>query len=193
MTPRFFYGVEIDVCPKCGGIWMDDGELAQLGQSAAGALRQIDQGTTPPTPTIEPRPNRQLRCPRDGEAMSAYQFSYNSGITLDSCPTCSGVFLDHGELTSIAEFRESGGLRRGPDPKKVEELRAKRHQKEFGDPNQRKLPPQAAEMLATLQGQSAEAREREMTMLRLGYTRHYFGGSILGAIVEELLDMPVRY
>ena len=30
LEPRFHGGVEIDVCPKCKGVWLDRGELDKL-------------------------------------------------------------------------------------------------------------------------------------------------------------------
>ncbi|ACB39465.1 zf-TFIIB domain-containing protein [Pyrobaculum neutrophilum] len=30
LKPRVVYGIEIDQCPKCGGVWLDGGELNKL-------------------------------------------------------------------------------------------------------------------------------------------------------------------
>ena len=37
LDPRFHGGVEIDVCPKCKGVWLDRGELDKLASAAAPA------------------------------------------------------------------------------------------------------------------------------------------------------------
>jgi len=30
LRPRAVYEVEVDTCPKCGGVWLDGGELQKL-------------------------------------------------------------------------------------------------------------------------------------------------------------------
>ncbi|AET33483.1 zf-TFIIB domain-containing protein [Pyrobaculum ferrireducens] len=30
LKPRIVYDIEIDACPKCGGVWLDGGELQKL-------------------------------------------------------------------------------------------------------------------------------------------------------------------
>jgi Zn-finger nucleic acid-binding protein len=30
LRPRVVYEIEVDVCPKCGGVWLDGGELQKL-------------------------------------------------------------------------------------------------------------------------------------------------------------------
>jgi Zn-finger nucleic acid-binding protein len=42
---------------------------------------------------------RSLACPRDGAALETKK--YEAKIEIDECPTCKGVWLDHGELEAI--------------------------------------------------------------------------------------------
>jgi len=30
LRPRVVYEIEVDTCPKCGGVWLDGGELQKL-------------------------------------------------------------------------------------------------------------------------------------------------------------------
>ena len=30
LKPRVVYGIEVDFCPRCGGVWLDGGELGKL-------------------------------------------------------------------------------------------------------------------------------------------------------------------
>ena len=30
LKPRVVYGIEVDFCPRCGGVWLDGGELNKL-------------------------------------------------------------------------------------------------------------------------------------------------------------------
>jgi Zn-finger nucleic acid-binding protein len=54
-----------------------------------------------------------MQCPNDG---SVLVMSERSGIEIDYCPTCRGVWLDRGELDKIIErdAREYGGPQAGP-------------------------------------------------------------------------------
>jgi Zn-finger nucleic acid-binding protein len=40
-----------------------------------------------------------MRCPRDQAELTTK--TYEGGVDVDECPTCAGVFLDHGELEAI--------------------------------------------------------------------------------------------
>jgi Zn-finger nucleic acid-binding protein len=52
---------------------------------------------------------RSLACPRDRTPLVTE--TYEAKIEIDSCPTCKGVWLDHGELDAIQATveREWGG------------------------------------------------------------------------------------
>ena len=189
MTPKFFHGVEIDVCPKCGGIWLDDGELSKLNTASFDSLRKVDQAAIPSFKPLPPREDRLLMCPRDGERLAQYQFAYRSGIMLDSCPTCSGIYVDSGELSRIADFQAGGGMRQGADPAKVAEAREKRS----APKEERKMTEQEAIMMSSLIG--SEMRDRHRHEERWGsYWDHRYGvGNVLiGAIIEELIDLFIR-
>lgn len=48
-------------------------------------------------------------CPRDGETLVK---STHSGFTIDTCPTCHGVWLDKGELDGIVRRDEEPAVTR---------------------------------------------------------------------------------
>lgn len=54
-----------------------------------------------------------MQCPSDGTVLV---MSERSGIEIDYCPTCRGVWLDRGELDKIVERagREFGGAQAAP-------------------------------------------------------------------------------
>jgi Zn-finger nucleic acid-binding protein len=57
-------------------------------------------------PTLAPSPaTTSLRCPRCLTPMSTYE---RSGVVVDQCPDCRGLFLDRGELERLVDA-ESGG------------------------------------------------------------------------------------
>ena len=90
---------EVDRCPKCAGVWFDDGEIGQvIGSPGAPRL------TVPPNA----RPAAGQRCPRCAETL--FVFAYPGTMTVvEACRSCSGVWLDAGELDDI--HRASAGRR----------------------------------------------------------------------------------
>ena len=42
-----FEGVEIDTCEKCGGVWLDSGELEQLTKNESGWFSRLRRGWNP--------------------------------------------------------------------------------------------------------------------------------------------------
>lgn len=52
-----------------------------------------------------------MNCPNDGTILV---MSERSGIEIDYCPTCRGVWLDRGELDKIIERSDRASVRR-PD------------------------------------------------------------------------------
>lgn len=55
----------------------------------------------------------QMACPVDGTALV---MSERSGIEIDYCPTCRGVWLDRGELDKIIE-RSAQAVAPAPTPR----------------------------------------------------------------------------
>lgn len=77
-------GVEIDRCVACRGIWFDAGELAtSLGK---------------PLPPVEPKGPSSRGCPRCGTALGLAKMGR---VEVDVCGTCTGVYLDAGELSRL--------------------------------------------------------------------------------------------
>lgn len=90
-----FEGLEVDLCPRCGGLWLDRGEItraARLPETELSRLRSLltDVGGPPPLPTESSVP-----CPAcDGNLAEVVLGS----VHVDYCAKCHGIFLDRGEL-----------------------------------------------------------------------------------------------
>ncbi len=65
-----------------------------------------------------------MQCPTDGATLV---MSERSGIEIDYCPTCRGVWLDRGELDKIIERSVSQPAAAPPQP------RAPQHQPGYDD------------------------------------------------------------
>ncbi|HZL18398.1 MAG TPA: zf-TFIIB domain-containing protein [Polyangia bacterium] len=90
-----FQGLEVDLCPKCGGLWLDRGEIARaakLPEKALAHLRSLLTGQPgpPPVPTESIAP-----CPVCPGSLSEVMLG---AVHVDYCGKCQGIFLDRGEL-----------------------------------------------------------------------------------------------
>lgn len=65
-----------------------------------------------PTPRPAPSPApAALCCPRCAERLVTYE---RSGIHVDQCPECRGMFLDRGELERLVDAESGGAGWAGP-------------------------------------------------------------------------------
>ncbi|MCS6922941.1 MAG: zf-TFIIB domain-containing protein [Fimbriimonadales bacterium] len=100
LKPQVHLGVTIDVCPACAGVWFDQDELVQLHQLDEEILPRIDHLYTPEVSSYDP-PWERL-CPICRVPLRSYNYLYTSNIRLDSCDQCGGVWVDNGELETMA-------------------------------------------------------------------------------------------
>ena len=110
---------EYDLCPKCGGLWLDRGEFHR-------ATRESDVYTKENNGNQYPHPPLQesityIPCVRCHKMMNRKNFARISGIIIDECSR-HGVWLDAGELEKIRLFIVDGGLERAQD-KEIEKNR----------------------------------------------------------------------
>ena len=66
-----------------------------------------------------------MNCPTDGTRL---EMSERSGIEIDYCPTCRGVWLDRGELDKIIE-RNEAAIRPRDDDRRQEYQQPKKKKK----------------------------------------------------------------
>jgi Zn-finger nucleic acid-binding protein len=95
-----FQGLEVDLCPKCGGLWLDRGEItrtAKLPPAELARLRSLltGSGGPPPVPTENKAP-----CPACPGSLSEVVLGT---VHVDYCGKCHGLFLDRGELAAAVE------------------------------------------------------------------------------------------
>jgi len=95
-----FQGLEVDLCPKCGGLWLDRGEItraARLPEKELARLRNLLTGRSgpPPIPTESVAP-----CPACPGKLSEVLLGT---VHVDYCDRCQGIFLDKGELEAAVD------------------------------------------------------------------------------------------
>lgn len=98
-------GTAIDRCDKCGGVWLDAGELAVLLKFSGDKkelVGMIDAGAA--TETHTRHAVGTVLCPRDHSPMAIVADKKQKHIEFEMCMTCCGVFFDAGELADLSDF-----------------------------------------------------------------------------------------
>jgi len=95
-------GIGLDVCQQgCGGVWFDADELTHVNdqQRKAGGSLQISRDEK--IQVDDSLPRHCPVCPRT--KLERRLFSLGTGVEMDCCPKCLGIWLDYAELESIQE------------------------------------------------------------------------------------------
>ena len=109
----FLRNVEVDVCPKCQGIFLDKKEVEEL--TGSHRLHEILTKYTGLNSDV------QILCPNCGGLME----SEDAGnVRVDVCLDCFGVWMDAGELERLASMDRSAF--RHLTPEEMEEYRKKK-------------------------------------------------------------------
>jgi Zn-finger nucleic acid-binding protein len=107
--------VEVDVCHRCRGLWLDAGELQSLMRAT---------GATPDDPLLgfleragRAPAGRKHLCPRCDRPLHEISVEQDGkALTLDRCPHGHGLWFDAGELEQLlAMFPPASGAGRTID------------------------------------------------------------------------------
>ncbi|MQA91250.1 MAG: hypothetical protein GEU90_13635, partial [Gemmatimonas sp.] len=106
-------GLEVDHCRRCGGVWFEPGEVQQLRSAPQDEL-WTKLGERSSTPTLchdchAPLERSAERCSGCGasnlldcpDCAHPMHVELYSGLRLDVCRRCNGVWFDHHELEAI--------------------------------------------------------------------------------------------
>jgi len=94
--------VEVDICPKCSGIWFDEDELRQAKDKKDPKLDWVDIDLWRDIKKFNISRGRQI-CPSC--RMPLYEVLYdNSKVRIDVCSLCKGIWLDKGEFKKIIAY-----------------------------------------------------------------------------------------
>lgn len=110
---------EYDLCPECGGMWLDRGEF-HLVTTEYDVYRKENLGEEYRRAPVRD-PVEYIPCVRCHKLMNRKNFGRISGVIIDECGN-HGVWLDAGELEKIRHFIADGGLERSQD-KEIEQTR----------------------------------------------------------------------
>ena len=88
--------VEVDYCPGCKGIWLDEGELELLLENSSKKDELLASFVTDKTTKEKPR-----KCPICLKKMEKVTFGRNRKILIDKCRKNDGLWFDKGELEEV--------------------------------------------------------------------------------------------
>lgn len=98
---RSGYGLLLDQCPRCGGIWCDRWELYPLDRGEAARLEAVDEARLQDT---IPPPTTPGRCPRCASPLRPFHDpALPADAAIERCPVCDGMWLNRGTLTRVKE------------------------------------------------------------------------------------------
>jgi len=106
--------IQLDQCPKCGGVWCDKWELFPVDPDEAPQLDVLDEALLASPVDYDPR---ALYCPRCTAPLRECRDPVlPAELLFDRCLRCEGIWLNRGELTSYKTHQK--GIQQknfGPD------------------------------------------------------------------------------
>ena len=102
-----YRGNDLDMCPRCNGLWLDRREFKRLTSE-----QDVYAEESMPEEFIRkplPEEVEYLKCPLCDSLMVRRNFKKISGVIIDVCRH-HGVWLEAGELQQIRCFVANGGL-----------------------------------------------------------------------------------
>jgi Zn-finger nucleic acid-binding protein len=118
---EFYEGSLIETCPSCGGEWLDANEMTQINQERQKTFSSQEIASIEGAKQVvvtEVNKANPINCPHCKIPMKTINYAYSTGVMIDTCPRCHGMWLDQGELEAIQIITEEWD-------KKEPELRAK--------------------------------------------------------------------
>jgi len=100
-------GVWTDLCSHCGGIWLDANEIAPLMERARSEEVELEGVLVAPGSDAPGGPGHEKQtplCPVCQVEIPEAPYSFGSGVTVNTCSRCQGLWLDQGEFSAIFEF-----------------------------------------------------------------------------------------
>lgn len=109
MEEKEYEAVPIDICRKCGGVWLDKDELYRIVETREEKFSEEEKSKVSPEELKQPKQQElveEIKCPICGALMNRFAYACFSGVIIDRCPQGDGVWLDKGELEKIQIYVE---------------------------------------------------------------------------------------
>ena len=100
-----YEGIQIETCTGCGGEWLDDGELGHITRARQVRFDEQERRAVAQAVKITgvklADVDRDLACPKCAGQTDAVNFGGDTGIIIDRCTSCHGIWVDATELEKI--------------------------------------------------------------------------------------------
>lgn len=114
LRSELLHGRAVRRCIVCSGLWLEKSALAEI-------TRQPDLASSPtPGDTTSRDDIHCLQCDR---LLVLFNYAHDSGIFIRRCDSCSGVWLEEGQLARIAGYRSGSPAARRLEAALADELR----------------------------------------------------------------------
>src|SRR3989338_1413322 len=101
-----FRGIMVDEWPQCHGRWFDRGELRKAKDNTDEDLRWLDfDPFAQKAGHFRAVTEHWTQCPKCSQRMIRLTYK-NSGVVIDKCARCEGVWLQVGEFKRIIAYLE---------------------------------------------------------------------------------------
>jgi hypothetical protein len=110
LTQTSYESVPVEACLACGGEFVAGEDLARIVRTRrerpGDAVQKALAGRKPEFGNVGSQPNRNLGCPACGHTMDLVNYAGDSGVFVDSCGVCGGLWLEREELERIQAIME---------------------------------------------------------------------------------------
>jgi len=89
--------ITMEICSRCGGRWMDPEDLKAILE----IVKLPVDGSVTPTGVDLNEVSENALCPRCGLPLEPFNYAGDSGVILDKCQDCGGLWLDCGKLERV--------------------------------------------------------------------------------------------
>lgn len=96
LEQKTIHGIQVDVCPQCGGIWLDKGEMYRVRELQKNELKDFDTTAFNHLPARKSEPS----CPVCSQLLHPFRYM-NSNIELETCPNLCGLWVPEAELDKV--------------------------------------------------------------------------------------------
>jgi Zn-finger nucleic acid-binding protein len=105
LTVTELEGIPLETCGRCAGYWIDDPRrLKQIIEARKGRLSppELESAIRDGRHTMPAEAmGEALACAACREPMDPFNYGGDTGIILDKCHRCGGIWLDAGELDRV--------------------------------------------------------------------------------------------
>lgn len=101
-----YEGVRIDTCPGCEGEWLDADELKKIVARreevfTSDEIAKVRETIDEPQAVSQDELKEALSCPCCNVPMESFNYACTTGLILDRCGACRGIWMDKDELERV--------------------------------------------------------------------------------------------